>query len=267
MATIDSDFFAGSPPRAFAHRGFSGNFPENTLPAFRAAREAGSPYIECDIHMTRDGAVVVHHDPDLKRTCGRDELIAELDYAALARADAGFNFSPDGRAFPFRGQSVRVPTLSEVLSAAADRRFIIEIKQVAPSLVSAMFKVIDQAGMARRVLIASEHQAPLTEVRQLRPEIPTSFSGGEIAGFFQALATGAGDYRPPADALQIPPVYETLRLATPESVAMAHRLGLEVHVWTVNDEREMSNLLRIGVDGIITDFPDRLLTLLPSIAS
>jgi len=267
MAKIESDFFAGSRPRAFAHRGFSGKFPENTLPAFRAARQAGSPYIECDVHMTRDGAVVVHHDDDLRRTCGRDECIADLDYAALARADAGFTFSLDGNEFPFRGQGIRVPTLSEVLSAAADCRFIIEIKQVKPSVVSAMFKVIDQAGMARRVLIASEHQEPLTEVRQLRPEIPTSFAAGEIAGFFQALATSASDYRPPADALQIPPVYETLRLATPESVAMAHRLGLEVHVWTVNEEAEMSELLGIGIDGIITNFPDRLLALLPSVKS
>jgi glycerophosphoryl diester phosphodiesterase len=267
MAEIRSDFFAGLPPRIFAHRGFSGKFPENTLPSFRAARDAGSPYIECDVHMTRDGVVVVHHDGDLKRTCGRDEIIAELDYAALARADAGFTFSFDGVHFPFRGQGIRVPTLAEVLTAAPDCRFIIEIKQTGPTVVPAMFSVIDQTQMARRVLIASEHHAPLAEARKIRPEIPTSFAGAEIAAFFQALANDDRSYQPPADALQIPQVYESMRLATAESVAFAHRLGLEVHVWTVDNEEEMSELLLIGVDGIITNFPDRLIAVCRSRAA
>jgi glycerophosphoryl diester phosphodiesterase len=259
MRTVESDFFASSLPRLIAHRGGAGRFPENTLAAFRAAAALGMPYAELDIHATRDGAVVVAHDPDLRRTCGRDETISALDYRALAEADAGFTFA-DGERFPFRGQGLKIPTLAEVFAACPDQCFIVEIKQCMPSVVRAMLEVIDRHGMGRQVLIASEHQEPLDELRALRPGLPTSFSALEIAAFFAALNSGKlDDYRPPADALQIPPRYAAMELATPSSVAAAHHLAIELHVWTVNSEPEMRALLAMGVDGILTDFPDRLL--------
>jgi len=259
MRAMESDFFAPPAPRPIAHRGGGGLFPENTLAAFEASAALGAPYAELDVHATRDGVVVVAHDPDLRRTCSRDGLISALDARALADADAGFTFTSDGRTFPFRGRGLRIPTLAEVLTACPQNRFIVEVKQTTPSVVSAMLAVIDRLGMARRVLIASEHQAPLDEVRALRPGLPTSFSSIEIAGFFAALNSSAHDYLPPADALQIPPRYQGMELATPASVAAAHRLGIELHVWTINEESEMRALLAMGVDGILTDFPDRLL--------
>lgn len=259
MRAVESDFFAPPVPRLIAHRGGAGACPENTLAAFRASAELGVPYAELDIHATRDGVIVVAHDPDLRRTCGRDRRISAIDYAELAGADAGFTFSAGG-GFPFRGQGLKIPTLEEVFSACPDQRFIVEIKQTAPSVVAAMLAVIDRRGMSRRVLIASEHQAPLDEVRALRPGIPTSFSGLEIAKLFSSINSGAlGGYRPPADALQIPPRYQKMELATPQSVAAVHRLGIELHVWTINEEPEMRALLAMGVDGILTDFPARLL--------
>jgi glycerophosphoryl diester phosphodiesterase len=259
MHAVESDFFALPIPRAIAHRGGAGPIPENTLAAFKASAALGVDYAELDIHATRDGVVVVAHDPDLRRTCGRDALIRALDYAELVGADAGFNFTVDG-GFPFRGQGLTIPTLEAVFEACPQQRFIIEIKQTTPSVVPAMLEFIDRREMGRQVLIASEHQAPLDEVRAVRPGLPTSFSALEIAAFFATLngaATGA--YRPPADALQIPPHYGTMELATPHSVAAAHRLGIELHVWTINQERQMRELLAMGVDGILSDFPERLL--------
>lgn len=261
MRTVRSDFLALPTPRVIAHRGGAGVFPENTLAAFKASAALGVAYAELDIHATRDGVVVVAHDPDLRRTCGREELIRALDYAELAGVDAGFSFAVDG-CFPFRGRGLKIPTLQEVFEACPEQRFIVEIKQTVPSVVPAMLAVIERLGMERRVLIASQHQAPLDEVRTLRPELPTSFSGLEIATLFATLNSGGmGDYRPPAEALQIPPRHQAMELATPPSVAAAHRLGIELHVWTVNEEREMRALLAMGVDGILTDFPERLLPL------
>ena len=262
MRALESDFFALPVPRLFAHRGGAGPFPENTLAAFEAAARLGMPYAELDIHATRDGVVVVAHDPDLRRICGRDERIPELDYAQLADADAAYNFTPDGRNFPFRGQGLKIPRLEEVLTACPGQRFIVEIKQSAPSVAPATLEVIDRCGMARRVILASQHQAPLDEVRRLRPGMPTSFSGLEIASFFAALNSGTNDYHPAAPALQIPPRYQGMELATPASVAAAHRLGIELHVWTINEEHEMRALLAMGVDGILSDFPERLLRLI-----
>ncbi len=245
-----------------AHRGASGEHPENTLVAFRAAAEAGAPYFELDVHMTRDGVIVVSHDAELSRTCGLDVAIRDLTLAELKRADAGWGFTARDCAFPFRGRGIQVPALAEVFAAFPERRYIIEVKQSTPSLAAALLAVIERAGMRRRVLIASEEHAPIDEMRSLAPELPTGFPYHEIAAFMISLAPDAEPYQPRGDALQIPPEYESWRLVTPQSVDAAHRLGVEVHVWTVNDAAEMRAMLELGVDGIITDYPARLLALL-----
>ncbi len=256
---LDTDFFKPPTPRVFGHRGSAGTHPENTLESFRAAAALGVQYLELDIHMTRDGEVVVSHDDHLERICARAGVIRDMTYAELAAADAGRMFTLDGATFPFRDKGVRVPRLAEVLAAFPKLRMIVEIKQIAPSVVAPMLDVIDRAGMRRSVLVASEHQDPLDEVRNLAPKIPTNFSYLESGLFIQAMGTRDATYRPSGDAVQIPRSYESWQLVTPESVAFAHRLGLEVHVWTVNDEAQMSELLDMGVDGLISDYPQRAL--------
>ena len=256
---LDTDFFNASLPRVFGHRGSAGTHPENTLESFAAAVAAGVEYLEFDIHMTRDGEVVVSHDDHLERSCGRAGVIREMTYSELAAADAGHMFTPDGVTFPFRNRGVRIPRLSEVLAAFSKLLMIVEIKQIAPSVVAPMLDALDSAGMRRSVLVASEHQQPLDEVRRLAPGIPTNFSYLESGVFVQAMGTRDANYRPPADAVQIPRSYESWQLVTRESVEFAHRLGLEVHVWTVNEEAEMGELLDIGVDGLISDYPARAL--------
>ncbi|MFI5351945.1 MAG: glycerophosphodiester phosphodiesterase [Candidatus Binatales bacterium] len=260
--TLDTDFFAPPRPRAIAHRGDSGAVPENTIASFRAAAQLGCDCMELDVHMTRDGEVVVSHDGELKRMCGRDRTIAGLTWPELSAADAGFNFTAGDGTHPFRGRGLRVPKLHELLSTFPVQRFVIEVKQIEPSLTDAMLAIIDRTRMRRRVMVVSEHQQPLDEIRKLAPAIPTNFSGLEVAGFLQALAQRDAAYRPPGDALQVPPEYESWKLVTPEIVAAAHRMGIEVHVWTVNDIAAMREMLDLGVDGIITDYPARLMKLL-----
>jgi glycerophosphoryl diester phosphodiesterase len=167
-SALDSDFFDLPTPRAIAHRGASGEYPENTLPSFRAAAEADAPYFELDVHLTRDRVVVVSHDANLKRTCGLDVEISDLTLAELKRADAGWAFttatdSASGGAggFPFRGRGIEVPALAEVFAAFPERRYIVEVKQSVPSLTPALLEVIERAGMRRRVLMGSEELAPL----------------------------------------------------------------------------------------------------------
>jgi glycerophosphoryl diester phosphodiesterase len=256
---LKTDFFTPALPRVFGHRGSAGTHPENTLESFRAAVASGAQYLEFDIHMTRDGEIVVAHDEHLNRMCGLDRAIPDLTYAELATADAGRMFTLDGATCPFRGKGIRVPRLAEVLAEFPKLRMIVEVKQIAPSVVVPMLDVVDRAGMRRNVLVASEHQEPLDEVRKLAPEIPTNFSYLESGMFIQAMGTRDSNYRPPADAFQIPHRHESWELVTPESVAFAHRMGVEVHVWTVNEEAEMSELLDMGVDGLISDFPSRAL--------
>jgi len=256
---LDTDFFTPALPRVFGHRGSAGTHPENTLESFRAAVEARVQYLEFDIHMTRDGEVVVSHDDHLERNCGRAGVIREMTYADLQKADAGRMFTLDGATFPFRDNGIRVPRLSEVLAEFPKLRMIVEVKQIAPSVVVPMLELIDRAGMRRSVLVASEHQQPLAEIRKLAPEIPTNFSYLESGVFIQAMGTRDANYRPPGDAVQISHFYEGWELVTRQSVEFAHSLGIEMHVWTVNEEAEMSELLDMRVDGLVSDYPGRAL--------
>ena len=265
---IDTDFFKLPLPRVFGHRGSAGNHPENTLESFRAAVAMGAPYIELDIHSTRDGQIVVAHDDHLGRMCGLERAIPEMSYSEVAAADAGRMFTLDnGATFPFRGKGIGVPRLADVLAEFPKLRVIVEVKQIAPSIVAPMLDVIDRAGMRRNVLVASEHQEPLDEVRKLAPDIPTNFSYLESGLFMQAMVAGGANYISPGAALQIPREYNSWPLVTPESVEFAHRIGIEIHVWTVNEESEMALLLDMGVDGIISDYPDRVLDLIRKRAS
>jgi glycerophosphoryl diester phosphodiesterase len=245
-----------------AHRGASGEYPENTLPAFRAAVEVGADYIELDVHCTRDGEVVVIHDDGLSRVASDNRFVAQVTMAELESVDAAFNFTRDGAGWPFRGQGIRVPRLAQVLESWPGSRFVIEFKPRDPAIADATIEVVRRTRTDRRVLFASEHLLPIARVRALAPQLPTNMPATEIVAFMQALAPGAPAYAPAGDALQIPPEHSGVRLATPEVVATAHQNGLEVHVWTINDQRRMEEMLALGVDGIITDYPARLLSLI-----
>ena len=260
-AGVRTDFFDPPTPRAIAHRGGGGLVPENTMEAFAAAYRLGIRYFELDIHSSRDDVLVVCHDPDLKRTTDLTGVIRELSYGEIARADAGYRFARQDE-FPFRGKGIRVPRLSAVLAMFHDAFFIIEIKQIIPSVVAALSETLSTTQTRHRVLIASEHQQPLSEIRALAPELPTNFCTPEVLAFFGALALPGSGYQPPAEAIEIPPSHGPMLLVTPTSVAAAHERELEMHVWTVNEEPQMRELLELGVDGIITDFPDRLLAIL-----
>src|SRR5260370_9084336 len=161
---LNTDFFSPALPRVFGHRGSAGTHPENTLESFRAAVASGVQYLEFDIHMTRDGEIVVAHDEHLARMCGLDLVIPEMTYAELAKADAGRMFTLDGATFPFREKGIRVPRLSEVFAEFSKLRMIVEVKQIAPSVVAQMLDVLDRAGRRRNDLVASHHQEPSDEL-------------------------------------------------------------------------------------------------------
>lgn len=254
-------FFDGPKPRLFAHRGASGERPENTLAAFERAVELGCDYIELDVHAAQDGHVVVFHDDTLERTTNGLGPVGEYALAALQQLDAGYRFSPDGgQTRPFRASDVVIPSLEEVLSGFPQVGFTVEIKQSAPPIEEAVIAVVNACGRAGDVVLASKEDAVLARVRKLAPDIATSCGYQEIADFIQRVATGRlDDYRPPGQALQIPPDYEGIPLVTEATLAAAHRFGLEMHVWTINEPSEIRRLLDLGVDGVMSDFPGRLL--------
>ena len=254
-------FFDGKKPRLFAHRGASGEAPENTLVAFQRAVTLGMTYAELDVHVSRDGHVVVSHDATLERTTNGHGKIQDYSLVELQKVNAGYHFSTDGgHTFPFRATGVHIPTLVEVLQSFPTIRFTVEIKQVDPPIEEQVIAAVQTCGRAKQVILASEHDAVLTRVRMLASEIATNLGYREVVDFIQRVATNQlADYRPPGQALQIPPEFHGIPLVTAQTVAAAQSLGCEMHVWTINDQHEMERLLDLGVDGIMSDFPARLL--------
>jgi len=251
-------YFSRARPRLYGHRGAAGIAPENTMASFERAVAAGVSYLELDVHATRDGVVVVIHDPTLERTTDGAGAIAELDFAAVRRHDAGHRFEIDG-SHPFRGRGVRVPSLEELIDAFPDAALNIEIKQAAPAIERAVVGLLEQKQALGRVVLAAEDDAIMRRIRAAAPAGATSASAGEAREFFErAFAGDFGGYAPVARALQIPTRHQDIELVSAETLAAAHRFGLEMHVWTINDEAEMEHLLRLGVDGVMSDFPERL---------
>ena len=212
--------------------------------------------LELDVHASRDGVVVVFHDPTLERTTDGTGRLCERSLYELQQLDAGYHFTRDGRDHPYRGHGLRIPTLESIFKDFPLAYCNIEIKQADPPMVAQVVEVIQRLDAEHRVLLAAEDDAIMREIRHLAGDIVSSFSAVEVADFIGRVQAGnfAG-YHPSGRALQIPPRFNEIELVTADSVAAAHRCGLEVHVWTINDPDEMKRLLGLGVDGIISDLP------------
>lgn len=263
----DHPFFGQTlrPPLVIAHRGGAGLWPENTMYAFRRAAAMGVDILETDMHSAADGALVLIHDPTVDRTTNGSGRVNQLTLKQLKALDAGYHWSEDGgRSFPFRGQGITVPTLEEVLSAFSDRRINIDIKQTRPSVAERFCRAIRDFAMAERVMVASRSSSTLEEFRRVCPPVATSASKGEVRRFYALALLSPWTALAPAGcyALQVPVTRNGLRVITKRFLASARRRNLHVHVWTVNEAAEMERLLRLGVDGIVTDYPNRLLALL-----
>jgi glycerophosphoryl diester phosphodiesterase len=259
-------FFALPTPIAIGHRGAAGVAPENTLASFERALADGAAILESDVHLTRDGVPVLIHDDELSRCTNGSGRVSDHDAAALQRFDAAWHFSPDGgRSFPERGRGHRIPRLDEALRALPRARFNLELKEDVPGLVEESVAAVARAGRAHEVLLTSALDPVMGRLRahvaEEKVDVALGACTGEVARF--ALAALRGERPEPGPmALQIPPDFLGRPLVTRELVEHAHRHDVQIHVWTIDDVDEMRALLALGVDGIVTDFPARLVALL-----
>ncbi len=262
MRTLGSfRFFSSLPrPRLFAHRGASGHRPENTLMAFFLAMEMGAPYLELDLWMSRDGHLVVIHDGTVDRTTDGSGSVKDMTLQEIQELDAGYRFFSDGEdPYPFRDKGITIPTLEEVLMALPQAMLNIEVKDDDPEMGAVLEEVLMHHMALDRVLLASESGAILHRLRgRFGDRVATGTSREEGIALAQWIAGGRrGEIRLPGQALQIPDRLSGRDYITAELIEAAHGCGLEVHVWTVNEPERMKGLLDMGVDGIMTDFPDR----------
>lgn len=253
-------YLAGAP-LLIAHRGGAALAPENTLLAYRQAIHWwGADILEIDVQPTADGEVVVIHDGTVDRTTDGSGAVVEFPLERLRALDAGHRFSPDGgRTHPYRGRGIRIPTLAEVLDTFPQRRINVEIKDGRAARRAR--EVIRAAGAEGRVLLAAGRRAD----RRAAGPYPgaTSAAEEELRRFYILHRLRlARFHRPAVDAFQMPLRHRGRELPDARFVADAHRLNLAVHVWTVDEVEEMERLLARGVDGIVTDRPDRLAAVL-----
>ena len=260
----DHPFLARDKPLVIAHRGGQGLWPANTLYAFQNAVEMGADILEMDVHASADGVLVVRHDDTVDRTTDGSGAIRDHTLAELKNLDAGYPWSADGGdSYPFRGQGIRIPTLEEVLEAFPGTRLNIDIKPEEPEVVPLFADLLERYGRTEDVLVGSFHDDQLRRFRQLCPGYATAAGVLETLLLFSLNLLGLGAaYQPRANAFQVPEYHGRLHVVTPSFVRAAHAHNMEVHIWTVNAREDMQRLLNWGVDGLITDYPDRLLTLL-----
>jgi len=251
-------------PLVMAHQGGKGLRPDNTLGAFEHAVALGVDVLEMDIHTTADGVLVVMHDDTVDGTTDGSGPIQDFTLAELKELDAGYRWTPDdGQTFPYRGQGITVPTVAEVFAAFPRMPMNIEIKQAEPSMVAPFCELIRDYNMVDRVLVASFDDETIAEFREECPEVATSTSTNETVMLYALSRLFLeATYSAPADAAQVPEYRSGLHVLAPRFVDAAHKRNLEVHAWTINDEGDMERMIALGVDGIITDYPDRLLALL-----
>src|SRR4051812_14403684 len=244
----EDGFLADPAPIAFAHRGFAAGparGAENSMAAFEHAVALGSRSLETDVGVTADGVALASHDARLDGVTDRSGLVARLPYAVVRRALIG------GRE--------PIPLLADVLGAWPAVRVNIDVKSDLG--VPATIRAIRRTATLRRVCIGAFSSRRIGAVRRaLGPELVTSLGPREVL----SLRTGAGRApgRLAGRCAQVPAQLGRARFVDARFVAAAHRAGAPVHVWTVNERAEMSRLLDLGVDGIMTDRADVLRELL-----
>jgi glycerophosphoryl diester phosphodiesterase len=246
---MDLDHLYQGRTLVFAHRGASGHAPQNTLAAFRLAAEMGADGVELDVHLSGDGEAVVVHDATVDATTDGQGRVSAMTLSELQALDAG-------RWFDERFAGERVPTLQEVFDAIGHRLLInVEIKATlghhSMALEAEVVRLIEDNQMSERVIVSSFSPTSLRRVRKLNPNIPLGLLYGKpepamLPFLMRCLLV-------PYDALH--PGYGLVNAAL---VARAKRQRKRVNVWTVNDADEMRRLCDLGVDGIITNYPDRL---------
>ncbi|MCH8532871.1 MAG: glycerophosphodiester phosphodiesterase [Saccharospirillum sp.] len=254
-----------------AHQGGNLERPDSTFIAFDHAIDVGADILEMDLHLTRDGEVVVLHDTRVDRTTDGQGRVRDLTLAEIKQLNAAYWWPyhplddvakervPRDLDFPYRSQHPTIPTLREMLERYPEHRFIIDLKDKSDDLREATMAIIEEYDRWSSILIASFHNETLAAVRAEYPQAMTLATETQVRTLY-ILHWFRLEHlmRTPVKGLAIPMRSGPINLATPRFVAAIRRTGMPLYFWTINEEEDMRKLIEMGVDGIITDRPERL---------
>lgn len=238
MTGIRHPFLDRPGPLAFAHRGGAAEGLENTVVAFRRAVDLGYRYLETDVHATSDGRLVAFHDDTLDRVTDGRGRIADLTWEQVRRVRVG------GRE--------PVPLFADLLAEFPQARWNIDVK--ADAALAPLLAELERADAWERVCVGAFDERRVARAQALAgPRLATSLGTGGVRGVRLRSWGVPHPVRRAAVCAQVPIRHGRIRVVDGAFVRAAHRLGMQVHVWTVNDAETMGALLDLGVDGIMTD--------------
>lgn len=240
--------------RLYAHRGAAAERPENTFPSFERAIEIGVDALEMDVHLTRDGQLVVAHDDTAARMAATPAPWSELDLADAQRLDVGWGFVAADGSRPFAGKGIHVPRFADVLDAFPGVRINVDIKKDERA-IGAMLELLAAKRAVERVTIASFKTRIALEVRRRGYAGETALSQGEVVALLGMPAPLWRAIPRTGSAAQVPVAQGPVHFDRPAFIAKCHAVGLRVDFWTVDDPAEAARLLGLGADGIMTNDP------------
>ena len=239
----------------FGHRGFSGNYPENTLLAFSKAIEAGCDGIELDVHLTKDGEVVVIHDETVDRTTDGTGFVADYTLKELKSFDASFKFKGQYGINP-------IPTLREYFDLVKDTKIItnIELKtgiNTYPGIEKKTLEIIDEYGLRDRIIISSFNHYSVLRMKELAPDMEYGF-------LTESWIVDFADYTKKLDCEYVHPIFKAV---TDEFAAECKAAGIGINTWTVNEESDIRRLIGLDVHAVIGNYPDKVNRILKEVKS
>jgi glycerophosphoryl diester phosphodiesterase len=228
----------------YAHRGFSGEYPENTMLAFKKALEVGCDGIELDVHLSKDGEIVIIHDEKLERTTDATGLVGDYTYDELKKFNA---------AKLFKGENERIPTLREYFELVKDKDIItiIELKTnffEYENLEQKVNDLINEYNLEKNIMMCSFNHRSMVKMKKLNPNL-------KCALLMECWLIDAGKYTKSIDMDCLHPLFYSM---TKDRVKEAKENNVEINVWTVNDEEDMKQMILNGVDGLITNYPNKV---------
>lgn len=256
-------------PLVIAHRAGDQIAPGNTMAAIELSSKLGVDMIEVDLHITKDGVIVLAHDPIVDRTTDGTGYVSDYTLDEFLSLDAGFHFQDLEGEYPYRGVGVYKPPLREVFDRFPDMNYMLEVKHTNPpevhqNIVEELWNIIEEYDMHDQVMVSSFNQKIINRFDQLANGSVALGTGREgVFNFTIAHKFYMRNlYQPTGDVIQLPRANSWFNFFTKEMLEGAKRQGLDLHYWTINDELTMRQMIDAGVDGIITDRPDLLIEIL-----
>ena len=252
-------------PLVISHADDSGRglYPGNTAVFLQQMAAMKVDVLEMDVHATADDELVLMHDDTVDRTTDGKGAIREMTLAELRQLNVAYHWSQDGVSYPYRDNPQRILTIDEVFKAYPRYPMVIELKTPDPEAARSLCRKLQAYNKSNLVIVSSFHQGAIDALREDCPQVATGAGADEVRVF--AAAAKLHFFRllsPRYQALHIPTDYDGITLIDRNSLRQVQDHGVRVDVWTVNDEAEMRRLIDLGVDGIMTDRPDRLMNII-----